>query len=354
MRISDLFPRRRASLPRMASGLMTAGRKFALPLFAVLLLAVLSTTAARAEISVTFTGGVVPASGATRKFAVRVVRNADATAIHAVDIALEYDAEVLAITDVIAAGGTTGWEDPAWSADSGILRVAQAGAEALTGSALFEVVIRAAVNPSVQSTTVRFGRIEFNDGVTAVGTGSTITLDGVPITIDGVSVTPTSATLREGESLVLAAIVDTNGDPAVDWSFGDGFEIGQLFPSGLYVAPPVLTRSREIVVRATSRLHPDFYAEASLTLLPVIGAAQPELWITTNPANPRLLDVYVGTGTNPDAIVRILVGGVALPVTAVGSPVSAYHATVQAAPSAVSLNITAEIDATSISRTITF
>jgi len=311
---------------------------------------------AKADLALVFAGGSIPADGEAKAFMVSLDENTESVPIYAIDISLQFDDAVIHVLNVTAASGNSGWGEPAWSVSHGVLRVAHAGSVPIVSpSPLFSIMIVAAVNPDGPSTGVEFSSILLNDGSqTAVGEDDTITVVGTPIYVHGVTISPGMLDVHEGQTVSFDVVVDTNGDPEVDWSFGEGFQIGQILPTGVYVAPTELAESREIVIRATSRIFPEAFDEASVTVLPVVGDPQPELWVTTNPANRRFVEVYASVGNTPDAVVQIRVGGEVLETTAIGSPVFAHRATYLGGPSQESISISVEIDEVLISRTITF
>lgn len=317
---------------------------------------ILIATTAQAELTLTFDGGSIPANGEVRTFLVSLDRNTESIPICAIDVSLQFDDQVVNIIGVNAADGSSAWGEPAWSTSQGLLRIAHAGSiPIIMPSHLFNIMIVASVNPDESSTGVEFSSILLNDGSFSTnGDGGTISVTGTPIYVRGVTISPDLMDVLEGQTVSFDVVVDTNGDPAVDWSFGEGFQIGQILPTGVYVAPTELAESREIVIRATSRIFPEAYAEASVTVLPVVGDPRPELWVTTNPANRRFVEIYASVGNNPNAVVQIQVGGETLETTAIGSPVFAYRATYLGGPSLESISISAEIDEVLVSRTITF
>ena len=128
----------------------------------------------------------------------------------------------------------------------------------------------------------------------------------------------------------------------------------QILDKGVYVAPTEMLTSRQIVVRATSRIFPDAFDEAVLTVVPVVGESHPELWVMANPANRRFVEVYASVGDDPLVAVEIQVGGQALATTAVGVPVYAHRATFLADPLSEFVTISAEVDGVLLTRTIQF
>lgn len=318
-------------------------------------MAILAPTA-RADLALTFDGGAIPASGEIREFLLNLYENSESVPIYAIDLSLEYDEEVIEIVSVTSALGSTAWGEPAWSTSNGVLRIAHAGSIPITSvTSLFSLGVVAKVNPNGDSTGVDFLSIFLNDGrQPASGFGSSITVNGTPVFVNGVTISPSRGDVLVGQTVRFDVFVDTNGDDSIDWDFGEGFQLGQILPTGVYVAPAVLEESREIVLRASSRIFPEAYAEASLTILPVVGDPRPELWFFTNPANKRLVEIYASTGTNSTATVIINAGVTVLETTPVGSPVFAHRATLHADPTVGSVSITAEIGDVSITRTITF
>jgi hypothetical protein len=322
----------------------------------VVLSMIFFSVSAQATINLTLTGGSVPADGEAAEFLVSLDKNTELIPIYAFDIPLHFDDDVIVILNVTAGSGSAAWGDPAWNVSHGVLRIAHAGSTPIVvPSPLFKITMVAAVNSSSTVTSMEFSSILLNDGSTvASGAGATVSVVGIPIYVNGVTISPSELEVLEGQTVIFHGIVDTNGDASVDWSFGDGFQIGQILPTGVYVAPTELAESREIVIRASSRIFPEAYGEAFITVLPVVGDPQPELWVTANPANRRFVEIYASVGANPDAVVRIQVGGETLEAIAVGSPVFAHRATFQADPSLGSASISIEVDDVSISRTIHF
>ncbi len=322
----------------------------------VVLAMVCIPVSAQAAVSLTMTGGSISADGGSQEFPVNLDQNTESIPVYAFDITLHFDEEVVEIVNVTAGFGSASWGDPAWSVSQGVLRIAHAGSTPIAmPTQLYRITMAATVNPSSSSTNVDFSSILLNDGsMAATGSGATVSVVGTPIYVNGVTITPSKLDVREGQAISFDVIVDTNGDNSVVWSFGEGFQIGQILSTGVYIAPTKLSESREIVIRAASRIFPEAYAEAFITILPVVGTPYPELWVTANPANPRLMKIYASVGSNPNAVVQIQVDGVPLETTAIGSPVFAHRATFQMDPSVGSASLSAEVDDVMISRTISY
>jgi hypothetical protein len=92
----------------------------------------------------------------------------------------------------------------------------------------------------------------------------TVKAGGTPVVT--VSVSPKTVTLLAGRSQAFTATVSGTTNTAVTWSISPA--VGSISSSGLYTAPPTLTATTTVKVRATSVADPTKYDEATVTLNP--------------------------------------------------------------------------------------
>lgn len=138
--------------------------------------------------------------------------------------------------------------------------------------------------------------------VTAVGPGAAKILVnenlGVPVSVlPPVAVVPKSAALYGGQSQRFVSQVRTAGDTSVAWAITPA--IGSVSSAGLYTAPPSITSTQQVTIRATSIADNTRWASAAITLYPPVTVAVTPATVALRAAQTQQFIATVGNSAEP-------------------------------------------------------
>jgi RHS repeat-associated protein len=111
-----------------------------------------------------------------------------------------------------------------------------------------------------------------------------------------VAVSPTTATLYQGQTQQLTAVVANNPNTAVTWSISPA--VGSISTSGLYTAPASVTASQTVTVKAISVADTTKSATATITLSPPIAVSVSPATATLYASQNQQLTATVTNTTN--------------------------------------------------------
>lgn len=250
--------------------------------------------------------------------------------ISAFELTLAFDPAVIAAVGAETEGTlAAGWGAPTVAVADGSIRVAHAGAAALSGSGdLVGVVLR--LKPGLESgetTMLSLVKVRLNEGepIARGGTGQ-VTVRGGPVVVSAVTVAPATVAARPNTLTPFTASVVSTGTGQVVWSVLEGAAHGTIDEAGVYRAPAQLPVPAAATVVATSLEDASVAGPAAVTLLPPLEAGLVQLAVLRNPANAHSLQLLVSAAEAFLGPPSVTVNGQAATVSAVAGSLAVYRA----------------------------